>query len=93
MYSSKVSKYKDNKQVVHFSINGLSKAIGLDNQLDQNDPLEDPCSPLEDLVLTDIPSTYKIANSPLEIRGSLFSFMRTILVKDSGKVSILTTHK
>ena len=62
MYSQKVSKSKDNIEVVHFSINGLSKAIGLDNQLDQNNPLEGPCS-------------------PLEIRGFLFSFMRTILDK------------
>lgn len=46
-------------------LEGLGKAIGLDNQLDQNNPLEAPCSPLEDLVLTDVPSTYKIANSPL----------------------------
>ena len=46
-------------------LEGLGKAIGLDNQLDQNNPLEDPYSPLEDLVMVEGIEPYNKAISPL----------------------------
>ncbi len=46
-------------------LEGLGKALGLDNQLDQNNPLEDPYSPLEDLVMVEGIEPYNKAISPL----------------------------
>lgn len=46
-------------------LEGLGKAIGLDNQLDQNNPLEDPYSSLEDLVMVEGIEPYNKAISPL----------------------------